>query len=115
MIQDAAQDKIEAAPSDKRTVEPADLFRLQFVTGGQLSPDGRRVAYTISHVDAEKEKEYSAIWLMTLATGETHAFTSGSAVDSSPRWSPDGKQIAFLSTRSEKAQIYVIPVDGGLA
>jgi len=114
VIQDAVQDKTEAAQS-KRTVEPADLFRLKFVTGGQLSPDGKRVAYTISDVDAEKEKEYSAIWLMNLASGETHQFTGGTAVDAQPRWSPDGKQIAFLSTRSEKPQIYLIPVDGGEA
>ena len=115
MIQDEVQDKTEEALPDMRTVEPADLFRLTFVTGGQLSPDGKRVAYTISHVDAEEEKEYSAIWLMTLATGETHQFTSGKAVDSQPRWSPDGTQIAFLSTRSDTAQIYIIPVDGGEA
>ncbi len=100
---------------EKRTVEPADLFRLQFITEAQLSPDGKRVAYTISHVDAEKEKEYSAIWLMNLASGETRQFTSGSAKDADPQWSPDGKQIAFLSTRGDKPQIYVIPADGGEA
>ena len=100
---------------EKRTVEPADLFRLKFVTGAQLSPDGERVAYTVTHVDAEKDKEFSAIWLMTLATGETRQFTSGTARDASPKWSPDGKQIAFISTRGEKPQIYVIPVDGGEA
>ena len=100
---------------EKRTIEPADLFRLKFVTGAQLSPDGKRVAYTITHVDAEKDKEYSAIWMMSLETGETRQFTSGTARDGNPKWSPDGKQIAFISTRSEKPQIYVIPVDGGEA
>src|SRR5690554_2623770 len=100
---------------EKRTVEPADLFRLKFVTGAQLSPDGERVAYTVTHVDAEKDKEYSAIWLMTLATGETRQFTNGTARDASPKWSPAGKQIAFISTRNEKPQIYIIPVDGGEA
>ncbi len=99
----------------KRTVEPDDLFRLKFVTGAQLSPDGERVAYTVGHVDAEQEKEYSAIWLLTLATGATYQFTSGSAKDSNPQWSPDGKQIAFLSSRGEKPQIYLMAVDGGEA
>ncbi|MCC6803083.1 MAG: S9 family peptidase [Anaerolineae bacterium] len=100
---------------EKRTVEAADLFRLQFTTGGQLSPDGSYAAYTVTHVDAEKETEYSAIWLMNLDSGDTRQFTSGTARDADPQWSPDGKHIAFLSTRGEKPQIYVIPVDGGEA
>src|SRR5450432_2590984 len=100
---------------EKRTVEPADLFRLKFVTGGQFSPDGKRVAYTITHIDAEKEKEYGAIWVMTLNSGETRQYTSGTAKDDSPTWSPDGRQIAFMSTRGDKPQIYVIPIDGGEA
>ncbi len=100
---------------EKRTVELADLFRLEFVTGGQLSPDGKFAAYTVSHVDAEKEKEFTAIWLMNLETGETRQFTNGTASDADPQFSPDSKQIAFLSTRGEKPQLYVIPVDGGEA
>ena len=99
----------------QRMVEPADLFRLKFTTSAQLSPDGKRVAYNITHVDAEKEKEHSAIWLITLETGETHQLTGGDAKDSSPAWSPDGRQIAFVSSRGEKPQIYTIPVDGGEA
>src|SRR5437762_3522833 len=89
---------------EKRTVEAADLFRLKFITGGQLSPDGERIAYSVTHVDPKEEKEYSAIWMLTLSSGETRQFTSGAARDSNPQWSPDGKQIAFLSTRKEKAQ-----------
>lgn len=104
-----------AAVGEKRTVEKADLFRLKFVTGGQLSPDGKRVVYTVSHIDAEKEQEYSTIWLLTLSSGATRQLTNGLAKDAAPQWSPDGKQIAFLSTRGDKPQIYVMPVDGGEA
>ncbi|MFN8528851.1 MAG: S9 family peptidase [Anaerolineae bacterium] len=99
----------------QRLVEPADLFRLKFITEAELSPDGERIAYTITRVDAEKEQEFAAIWMLNLSTGDNRQFTSGTARDSSPRWSPDGKQIAFLSTRGERPQIYVIPVDGGEA
>jgi len=91
------------------------LFRLRFLQEAQLSPDGRTIAYTVSHVDAEKEEEYVAIWLLSLETGESRQLTGGLARDTNPQWSPDGKQIAFLSTRGGKQQIYLIPVDGGEA
>lgn len=105
---------MDTTPS-KRPVEPADLFRLKFIVGGALSPDGKYAAYVQSHVDPDKDKQYSAIWLADLTTGETRQLTSGSAVDASPAWSPDSQSIAFMSTRSEKGQLYVIPIDGGEA
>jgi dipeptidyl aminopeptidase/acylaminoacyl peptidase len=103
------------------TVKPEDLFRLKFLQDGQLSPNGKTVAYSVSHVAVKKEKEeeneeeYTAIWLLLLETGESRQLTAGLARDTNPQWSPDGKQIAFLSTRGEKPQIYLIPVDGGEA
>jgi dipeptidyl aminopeptidase/acylaminoacyl peptidase len=99
----------------KRPIEPADLFRLEFITDARLSPDGKHVVYTISHVDAEEEKEFCALWLLSLQDGSGHQLTAGTAMDSSPAWSPDGKTIAFLSTRTGDPQIYLIPVDGGEA
>lgn len=98
-----------------RTVKPDDLFKFKFVQAGQFSPDGKRVVYAVSHVDTEKEEEHCALWLGSLDGGEARQLTSGQAVDASPRWSPDGKSIAFMSTRSGSAQLYVIPVDGGEA
>ncbi|MEE9616263.1 MAG: S9 family peptidase [Anaerolineae bacterium] len=98
-----------------RTVKPEDLFQLKFLQDGQLSPDGKTIAYAVSHIDAEKEEEYAAIWLLSLETGESRQLTAGLARDANPQWSPDGKQIAFLSTRGDKPQIHLIPVDGGEA
>jgi dipeptidyl aminopeptidase/acylaminoacyl peptidase len=99
------------------TIQPEDLFRLQFLQEAQFSPDGQRIAYTVSWVDAETDAERSAIWLLTWETGETQQLTVGLARDTNPQWSPDGRQIAFLSTRAdqETAQLYRIPVDGGEA
>jgi dipeptidyl aminopeptidase/acylaminoacyl peptidase len=111
-----------------RTVELDDLFRLKFLQGAQLSPDGKTVVYAVSHVEKDKEKagkddqkedvedkEYVTLWLLSLETGESRQLTAGLARDSDPHWSPDGRQIAFLSTREGKPQIYIIPVDGGEA
>ena len=96
-----------------RAVKPEDLFQLKFLQDGQLSPDGKTTAYTIANVDAEKEEEFSAIWLLSLETGESRQLTAGLSLDTNPEWSPDSQQIAFLTTRGEKPQIHLIPVNGG--
>ena len=100
---------------EPRTIQPEDFYRYKFLQDGQLSPDGKTAAYTVSHVDTEKDEEYVTIWLLSLETGEARQFTAGLTGDSNPRWSPDGEQIAFLSARGEKPQVYLIAVDGGEA
>jgi dipeptidyl aminopeptidase/acylaminoacyl peptidase len=109
--------------NDQRTIQPDDMLRFRFLDDAQLSPDGRRVAYTVSHVDLEKDRDILTIWLLTLETGETRQLTGGMARDTNPRWSPDGRRIAFVrepldagrgaSKKGKKAQIYLIAVDGG--
>lgn len=101
--------------TDLRTVAREDLFKFKFLQSGQISPDGKQVVYAISHVDPEKEEEFSTLWVMSLETGAARQFTSGETMDANPQWSPDGKQIAFISKRGEKPQIHVIPADGGEA
>jgi len=101
--------------------QPEDSFKLNYLQDARLSPDGTMVIYAESHVvineDAEKESERevqkSTLWLLHLAEGEVRQLTTGQHEDSSPRWSPDGKQIAFLSDRSMTPQIFMMPVDGG--
>jgi len=96
-------------------IGPEDLFHLKFLKGAQLSPDGSTVAYTLSHINISEDKEYTTLWLLSLETGVSTQVAAGDYSDFNPRWSPDGQQIAFLSTRSGKSQIYLIARDGGEA
>ncbi|HZT42751.1 MAG TPA: S9 family peptidase [Chthonomonadaceae bacterium] len=100
--------------SRKITAEDFKLIRL--VSDPQIAPDGARIACVVRHIDAEKDKYRGEIWLVPTQDGEPRRFTGGEFSDSSPRWSPDGKWIAFLSDRQKpKSQIYLIPADGGEA
>ena len=98
-----------------RTMQADDLFKLKFLQGGVFSPDGSKIAYSVAHVDAEEEKEYVTIWLYDVATTKHRQMTNGETKDSNPQWSPDGTQIAFVSDRGEKPQLYLLPIDGGEA
>jgi len=102
------------SPTSQRPVAPEDLFRLAILQTARLSPDGRSVVYAVATVDAE-EQEHVALWIQSLETGAARQLTTGRGCDTSPEWSPDGRQIAFSSTRDGKAQIYLIAVDGGEA
>ena len=98
-----------------RTMQKDDLCELRFLNGGALSPDGELVVYAVNKINVEEDKEYRTIYLLDIASGETRQMTNGAAVDGMPRWSPDGKSIAFSSDRGGKAQLYLLPADGGEA
>ncbi|MEZ4674310.1 MAG: S9 family peptidase [Caldilineaceae bacterium] len=113
-----------SVPIDRPAVHLEDLFQLEFLQDAQLSPDGQTVAYSLMTVVstdqkdssvAPREEERSQIYLLSLKSGETRALTAGLAQDSTPRWSPDGRHIAFRSTRNGPAQLFRIAVDGGEA
>ncbi len=99
----------------KQRLTPEDLYKLEFVSDAQISPDGTKIAYVKTVID-EKTKEYrSHIWMVPVGGGEPVQYTSGPKSDSSPRWSPDGSKIAFSSDRGAGRQIFVMPTTGGEA
>ncbi|HHX10967.1 MAG TPA: S9 family peptidase [Firmicutes bacterium] len=102
--------------STKRRLTPDDLYKLVFVSDPQVSPDGKRIAYVRTIID-EKTKEYrSQIWITsTCGTAKPRPFTSGPKTDNSPRWSPDGSRLAFVSDRGGDRQIWIMPTAGGEA
>jgi dipeptidyl aminopeptidase/acylaminoacyl peptidase len=99
----------------KRRFTPDDLFLLKTVSDPQVSPDGKLVAYVVSWPERENDETRYSIYLAPI-DGRTPArrFTHGKK-DHSPRWSPDGKQLAFISDRGDKNQLFVAPMDGGEA
>jgi dipeptidyl aminopeptidase/acylaminoacyl peptidase len=105
--------------TSKRLITAEDLYQMELITGARISPDGRHVAYTIHRVDEKTEKKYANLWVVaTDGSSPARQFTFGDQNDTSPRWSPDGQWIAFLSNRGDKekpAQVYLIPFFGGEA
>src|SRR5207247_1499865 len=94
-----------------------DLLNIPRLTDPRLSPDGSQVVYTRADSDWKTGKRISHIWRARVDGGDPVQLTSGADGESGPRWSPDGKSIAFTAKRgdNEFAQIYLLPIDGGEA
>jgi dipeptidyl aminopeptidase/acylaminoacyl peptidase len=103
---------------EKRPITAQDLYKFELVSDPQLSPDGAHVIFGVSHVDRKTEKKYVNLWLAASdGSRPPRQFTYGDHSDTHPRWSPDGRKIAFLSNRKDEKQqqIYIIPLNGGEA
>jgi dipeptidyl aminopeptidase/acylaminoacyl peptidase len=100
-------------------MRPEDVYALTSCGDPRLSPDGRLVAYVVGRIDKDENAYRSAIWLAPVdGSEEPRQLTSGVRRDGSPRWSPDGRWLAFVSNRDgeedkAKAQLYVMPTNGG--
>jgi dipeptidyl aminopeptidase/acylaminoacyl peptidase len=97
-----------------RGMRPDDVYRLTSAGDPRLSPDGATVAYVVAWVDEESREPRSAVWCVaTDGATPPRRLTFGGKRDGSPRWSPDGRWLAFTSARDDvPAQVFVLPVDG---
>jgi dipeptidyl aminopeptidase/acylaminoacyl peptidase len=121
-----------AQQTSPRGITPEDYYSFEFLSDPDISPDGKLVAYVVTKVDRAQNRRNSSIWMV--ATNGTRApwqFTTSPQSATSPRWSPDGLSLAFLSTRptgetagagtagaaaeQTRAQIYLLSMDGGEA
>jgi dipeptidyl aminopeptidase/acylaminoacyl peptidase len=105
------------ALADDQPFSAEDLVRLVRASDPQLSPDGRKLAFTLRQTDMEANKGRTDLWVLDLDTtgARPRQLTQHEANDSSPRWSADGRRIYFLSTRSGSSQVWRLDLAGGEA
>ena len=109
------------AAQAKRGMNLDDLAKMMRVGPPQLSPDGKWIAYTLSHIDVGEDKSVSELWMVSWDGKEDVQLTQGKDSVGNPRWSPDGKYLAFSSGRdagpggAKGSQVWVMDRRGGEA
>ncbi|HWZ29390.1 MAG TPA: S9 family peptidase [Gemmatimonadales bacterium] len=101
--------------AQKHALTVDEFLALKNVGDPQVSPDGKWVVYTVGTISLQDNKSTSRLWLANVATGAAKELSQGAGSDRSPRWSPDGQSLAFLSGREHGPQVWVMPASGGAA
>ncbi len=106
----------QPSPQSTQTKQltPESFLELRSIQDPQFSPDGTRIAFVVSD-PLKGEKRTQHIWVYDIPTDRLRQFTFSTKSESFPRWSPDGRKLAFLSNRGDEQQIYVLRTDGGEA
>src|ERR1700756_408796 len=91
-----------------------DMMQMHRVGSPEISPDGKWVAYAVTTPDMSVNRNASNVWIVSTSGGEAMQLTQ-SGHDGSPAWSPDGKTLAFLSSRDGNSQVYLLSMEGGEA
>jgi dipeptidyl aminopeptidase/acylaminoacyl peptidase len=101
----------------KRPLRATDIFRVRDVRDPQISPDGKWVAYTVTIADSATDKNDTDVWMASWDGKENIRITSSKEAESSPRWSPDGKYLSFISGRDggKGGQVWLLDRRGGEA
>ena len=100
---------------EKHAITFYDFMKIKRISDPQVSPNGDLIAFVSTMMNLEKNSSNSDIWLVPSDGGTPWRLTSSPKADYSPRWSPDGKKIAFISSRGGTSQIWIINPQGGEA
>src|ERR1051326_868858 len=101
-----------AVPVSAKPLSPEALLSLRHLSALEFSPDNTHVAFVVAE-PAKADKRSSHIWLFDVSNGSVRQLTYSEKSETSPKWSPDGKFLAFLSSRDANQQIYLLSMSGG--
>ncbi len=99
--------------AQKQPFDADALLKIARVSDPQVSPDGKLVAFTVQSIDLDENKKPTQIWTVPVAGGTPQQITHQGTLNERARWSPDSKQVAFISNRSGASQIWLMDADGG--
>ncbi len=106
---------LAADEKDTHAFSVHDMLAMDRISEPQVSPDGKWVVFTLRKTDLAANRGRTDLWLAGTDGAGLRQLTSHPSGDNSPQWSPDGKSIYFLSTRSGSSQVWRLPIDGGEA
>jgi dipeptidyl aminopeptidase/acylaminoacyl peptidase len=107
----AATPEAIPAASTGDTLQVTDLYHLRSIGDVQLSPDGSRVAYAVVNND-RPGRPYTQVWIMNMAAGTSNRLGASGGSASTPRWSPNGRAIAYIGSEGQRFGLIVANVDG---
>jgi acylaminoacyl-peptidase len=104
---------LAADEGGREVLQPIDVFELEWASDPQISPDGERIAYVRNFMDVMSDSRRSSIWVVRFDGSDHRPLTSGNGNSSSPRWSPKGDRLLYVSGAEGSTQLYVHWMDGG--
>jgi dipeptidyl aminopeptidase/acylaminoacyl peptidase len=113
------QPPAQQTPPQPRTIQLEDFAKISSVSDPQISPDGKSIAFVVSHTNVDQDRSDRELLLIDIATSVPRALTHDRKGVGSPRWSPEGDRLAFeavdTTAKDPKLQLYVLPMTGGEA